>query len=324
MIIPLRQGPGSSCLNAFSKILSIGVKSVKNNAAQRGALAAIIFSMTLFGTIGLFVRWIPLPSATVALVRGAVGTVFLLAWMKLKGLKPDAAAVKKNLPLLCVSGAAIGFNWILLFESYRYTTVSTATLCYYMAPVLITMASPLVCGERLTARRLACVAAAVLGMALVSGVIPGGGLPVGQGKGVLLGLGAAVLYATVILLNKRISGLEAAPRTMLQLAAAAVVLVPYVLVTGVTDADGWGNLPLTLVLLAVVGVLHTGFAYKLYFGSIQVLPVQTAAMLSYIDPVVAILLSALLLREAMSLPQALGAVLVLGSALVGELPGKKC
>ena len=123
---------------------------------------------------------------------------------------------------------------------------------------------------------------------------------------------------------KRISGLEAAPRTMLQLAAAAVVLVPYVLVTGVTDADGWGSLPLTLVLLAVVGVLHTGFAYKLYFGSIQVLPVQTAAMLSYIDPVVAILLSALLLREAMSLPQALGAVLVLGSALVGELPGKKC
>ena len=296
---------------------------MKANDTRHGALAALIFSMTLFGTIGLFVRWIPLPSAAVALVRGIVGTVFLLVWMRLKGIRPDAVAVKENLLLLCVSGVAIGFNWILLFESYRYTTVSTATLCYYMAPVLVTLASPLICRERLTARRLLCVGAAVLGMALVSGAIPGGSLPAGQGKGVLLGFGAAVLYASVILMNKRISGLDAAPRTMLQLAAAAAVLVPYVALTGVTDADGWGNLPLTLLLLAVVGVLHTGFAYKLYFGSIQQLPVQTAAMLSYIDPVVAVLLSALLLREPMSLLQAMGAVLVLGSALVGELPGRK-
>ncbi len=301
-----------------------GKRTVKTNDTQRSALAALIFSMTLFGTIGLFVRWIPLPSATVALVRGVVGTVFLLVWMKLKGVRSDAAVVKKNLPLLCVSGAAIGFNWILLFEAYRYTTVSTATLCYYMAPVLVTLASPLVCREKLTARRLLCVAAAVLGMVFVSGAVPGGGLTAGQGKGVLLGLGAAVLYASVILMNKRIDGLDAAPRTMLQLAAAAVVLAPYVAFTGVTDpAVGWGSLPLTLALLAVVGVLHTGFAYKLYFGSIQSLSVQTAAMLSYIDPVVAILLSALLLREAMSPLQALGAVLVLGSALAGELPGKK-
>lgn len=301
-----------------------GKRTVKTNDTQRSALAALISSMTLFGTIGLFVRWIPLPSAAVALVRGVIGTLFLLVWMRLKGVRPEAAVVKKNLLLLCVSGAAIGFNWILLFESYRYTTVSTATLCYYMAPVLVTLASPLVCRERLTLRRLLCVTAAVLGMALVSGAIPGGGLTAGRGKGVLLGLGAAVLYATVILLNKNISGLDAAPRTMLQLAAAAVVLAPYVAFTGVVDpAVGWGSLPLTLVLLAVVGVLHTGFAYKLYFGSIQTLPVQTAAMLSYIDPVVAILLSALLLREVMTLPQVLGAVLVLGSALVGELPGQK-
>ncbi len=295
---------------------------MKTKDAKRGALAALIFSMTLFGTIGLFVRWIPLPSATVALVRGVVGTVFLLVWMRLKHVHADAAAVRKNGVLLCVSGAAIGFNWILLFESYRYTTVSTATLCYYMAPVLMMLASPFVCGEKLTLRRLLCVAAAVLGMALVSGVAAGGSLPDGQRRGVLLGLGAAVLYAAVILLNKRITGLDAAPRTMFQLGAAAVVLLPYVLLTGVVDAAGWGNIGLTVVLLAVVGVLHTGFAYMLYFGSVQALPVQTAAMLSYIDPVVAILLSALFLRESMTPLQALGAVLILGSALIGELPSK--
>ncbi len=296
---------------------------MKTKDAKSGALAALVFSMTLFGTIGLFVRWIPLPSATVALVRGIVGTVFLLVWMRLKHVRTDVAEVRKNGVLLCVSGAAIGFNWILLFESYRYTTVSTATLCYYMAPVLMMLASPFVCREKLTLRRLLCVAAAVLGMVLVSGAAAGGSLPDGQRRGVLLGLGAAVLYATVILLNKRITGLDAATRTMFQLGAAAVVLLPYVLFTGVVDAAaGWGNIGLTVVLLAVVGVLHTGFAYMLYFGSVQTLPVQTAAMLSYIDPVVAILLSALFLRESMTLLQALGAVLILGAALIGELPSR--
>lgn len=290
---------------------------------QRSALLGLIFSMTLFGTIGLFVRWIPLPSATVALVRGVVGTVFLVVWMYLKGVKPEKTVVKKNVALLCISGAAIGFNWILLFEAYRYTTVSTATLCYYMAPVLVMLASPLICREKLTVQRVLCVLAAVFGVALVSGVGVEGSVE-GQGRGVLLGLSAAVLYASVILLNKRIEGLDAAPRTMLQLGAAAVVLLPYVLITGVTDpAADAGSLPLTLGLLAVVSVLHTGFAYMLYFGSIQTLSVQTAAMLSYIDPVVAILLSALFLREPMSLLQALGAVLVLGAAAAGEITPKK-
>ena len=167
---------------------------------QRSALLGLIFSMTLFGTIGLFVRWIPLPSATVALVRGVVGTVFLVVWMHLKGVKPEKAVVKKNVALLCISGAAIGFNWILLFEAYRYTTVSTATLCYYMAPVLVMLASPLICREKLTVQRVLCVLAAVFGVALVSGVGVEGSVE-GQGRGVLMGLCAAVLYASVILLN---------------------------------------------------------------------------------------------------------------------------
>ena len=283
----------------------------------RSAKLSLITAMVIFGTIGIFRRYIPLSSAMLALVRGAVGTAFLLALVHLKGSRADGAAIRKNLLPLCASGAFIGFNWILLFEAYRYTSVATATLCYYMAPILVILASPILFRERLTAKKALCVAAAFAGMVLVSGVLDAGFGGISEMRGVLLGLGAAVLYATVILMNKFIRGISAYDKTIVQLASAAIVLLPYTLVT-----EDWSALeftPLILVMLLIVGVVHTGWAYALYFGSISALKTQTVALFSYIDPIVAILLSALLLREGMSILSGIGAVLVLGSTLVSEL-----
>ena len=121
------------------------------------ANAKITLSMLIFGTIGLFRRWIELPSSLVAMARGAIGMVFLLLVLRAKKQRLDGAAIRKNLPLLIPSGAALGINWILLFEAYNYTSVATATLCYYFAPMLIVLASPLALHEKLTARKLACV-----------------------------------------------------------------------------------------------------------------------------------------------------------------------
>ena len=278
-------------------------------------------SMVVFGTIGIFVRYIPLPSAAIACVRGAVGALFLLCVMALKKTKPDADGIKKNLLLLALSGGAIGFNWIFLFEAYRYTTVAAATLCYYMAPVIVIMASPFVFKEKMTVKKLLCVLAALVGMVFVSGVA-GSGLPeAGELKGILFGLGAAVLYAGVIMMNKKISGISPYDKTAVQLAAAAVVVLPYSLLTGGFSGEApglWGT-----VLLMVVGVFHTGLTYYLYFGALDRLTSQTAAILSYIDPVVALILSALLLRENMGWTGALGAFLILGAAFVSELPSRK-
>ena len=163
----------------------------------------LTLSMVVFGTIGIFVRYIPLPSAAIACVRGAVGALFLLCVMALKKTKPDVDGIKKNLLLLALSGGAIGFNWIFLFEAYRYTTVAAATLCYYMAPVIVIMASPFVFKEKMTVKKILCVLAALVGMVFVSGVA-GSGLPeAGELKGILFGLGAAVLYAGVIMMNKK-------------------------------------------------------------------------------------------------------------------------
>lgn len=279
------------------------------------ATLKLVVSMFIFGTIGVFRRYIPLPSSLVAMSRGITGMLFLLALLRVRGGRMNREAIRRKLPTLCITGAALGINWILLFEAYNHTSVATATLCYYFAPMLILLSAPLALGERLTARKCACVAVALLGMVFVSGVLQTGftGL-----RGILLGLGAAVFYACVVLLNKRLGDVPSNDRTIVQLGASAVVLLPYVLLT--VDFSELTFAPSAAGLLLLVGVLHTGVAYALYFGALRELRAQTAAILSYIDPVVAVLLSALLLREPMNALSALGAALVLGAAIVSELP----
>nr|WP_295705400.1 DMT family transporter [uncultured Dysosmobacter sp.] len=278
----------------------------------------LIFSVSVFGTIGIFVRWIGLPSSVIALVRGAVGAAFLLLLARFRHAPIDRAALRRRWQLLLLSAAMMSFNWITLFEAYRYTTVATATLCYYMAPIFVTLISPVLLKERLTARKLLCVFLALAGMVFVSGV-PQSGLPgPSEAKGILLALCSAVLYAGVILINKYLAGVPAYDRTLLQLACAAAVMIPYILLT--EDLSAMSVTPLGAVLLLIVAVFHTGWCYALYFGSMTVLSAQTVALFSYIDPIVAILLSALLLREPLGWSGILGAALVLGSTLVSELP----
>ena len=278
----------------------------------------LIFSVSVFGTIGIFVRWIGLPSSVIALVRGAVGAAFLLLLAHFRHAPIDRAALRRRWQLLLLSAAMMSFNWITLFEAYRYTTVATATLCYYMAPIFVTLISPVLLKERLTARKLLCVFLALAGMVFVSGV-PQSGLPgPSEAKGILLALCSAVLYAGVILINKYLAGVPAYDRTLLQLACAAAVMIPYILLT--EDLSAMSVTPLGAVLLLIVAVFHTGWCYALYFGSMTVLSAQTVALFSYIDPLVAILLSALLLREPLGWSGILGAALVLGSTLVSELP----
>lgn len=290
------------------------------NSVNKSKLS-LILSMFIFGTIGIFRRYIPLPSSLLAMTRGAIGVAFLLIFMMLKKEKVNFKEIKDKILILCISGVAIGFNWILLFEAYNYTTVATATLCYYMAPVFVIMASPFLFKEKLTLKKLVCVIVALAGMVLVSGVIETGFSGISELKGVFFGIGAAILYASVVLMNKKTAGVPAYPKTAIQLGSAAIVLLPYTILT-----ENLAELtfePLTIIMLIVVGVLHTGITYALYFGSMDNLKAQTVAIFSYIDPVVAIILSALILNEEMSIFGVIGAVLVLGSTLISELPSKK-
>lgn len=275
------------------------------------ARLGLIGTMVIFGSIGVFRKYIPLPSGMIGACRGLLGMLFLVAAALIKREKPDLRAARGSLLRLIFSGTAMGFNWILLFEAYRYTSVATATLCYYMAPVIVLLLSPLLLHEKLTLRKGLCALVAVAGVALVSGVSEAGSL-----LGVALGLGAAVLYACVILLNKTLQGVSTNTRTMVQLGTAGAVLVPYTLLA--ENASSATLNGMSLLMLLIVGAVHTGYAYWLYFGSMKELPAQTVALYSYIDPIVAILLSALFLGEALTPLGILGAVLVLGATLVSE------
>lgn len=285
------------------------------------AKSSLLLAMFIWGTIGLFVKYIPLPSAVIATVRGFVGAVFLFVFIKIKKQPMDRAAIKANLFKLCLSGAFLGFNWILLFEAYRYTTVATATLCYYLAPVIVILVSPLVLREKLTWKKLVCVLVALVGMIFVSGVLQTGFSGGSEYTGVFFGLGAACLYACIVLINKKIKDISAYDMTIMQLAIAGLILLPYVLLT--QDLSGVELSAKAIGLLAIVGIVHTGIAYALYFGCMKNLKGQSVAILSYIDPIVAILLSALVLREELGVYGAVGAVLVLGATLASEFVDSK-
>jgi RarD protein len=276
----------------------------------------LIASMVIFGTIGLFVRNIPLPSAEIALYRAVLAAAMLCAYFLITGQKIQIRSLGRELLLLVRSGAAMGFNWILLFQAYNYTTVSVATLSYYFAPVIVTAVCPVMFREKMGIKQWICFAMSTLGIVLITGI---GDL--GEGSqhllGIGFGLGAAALYATVILLNKFIKGVSGIQRTFLQFLAAIAVLIPYVLATGGihvqnVNGTGWIN-------LLIVGLFHTGITYCLYFSSLKEMPGQEAAILSYIDPLVAVVLSVFVLGEVMAPVQILGGVLILGFTLWNEI-----
>ncbi len=287
--------------------------------AQRNARIMLILSMIVFGTLGLFTRKIAVSSGELALYRAILAAILIAIYLVVTKQKFNFKKIKKELLLLLFSGMAMGVNWILLFEAYKYTTISVATLSYYFAPVLVTLVCPILFREKMTKRQLLCFVMSTVGLVLIIGVenITGTGTDM---IGILFGLGAAVFYATVILLNKFIKNVAGIHRTILQFLAAIVILVPYVACTGGVslqklDSTGW-------ICLLVVGLVHTGVTYCMYFSALKELRGQEAAILSYIDPLVAVLVSVWILGEKMTVLQLIGGVFILGFALWNEKQDK--
>lgn len=299
-------------------LLNKAAQDISNPAdAEKKSILMIVLSMLIFGTVGIFRKFIFLPSEWIAFTRGLLGGMYLLIQAKARGEQLQFRIPKSSLLLLGIAGTIMGVNWILLFESYSYTTIAIATLCYYMQPIIMILLSPLVFKEKLTAKKMICATLALLGMTFVSGIFSG---QIGHGNhniGILLGIGAAFLYAVTVMLNKKIPDVPANERTVLQLFTASVVLVPYLLFRGLPR-----NISIDLrsvVLLLIVSVFHTGFAYALYFQNIPKLKTQTIAILSFIDPVSALFFSAFFLKERMDGFAMFGAILIIGAAFFAEV-----
>lgn len=276
---------------------------------------ALIISMTIFGTIPLFVRNISIPSTELALYRAVLAVVLIGAFLLLTKQRIHFSDFKKEIPLLVFSGVAVGINWILLFEAYKYTTVSVATLSYYFAPVIVAVVCPILFKEKFTVKQILCFVFSTVGLVLITGIGKAGG---SRGIiGIALGLGAALFYATAVILNKFIKNVSGIHRTFLQFVSAIAVLFPYVFFTGgftlsEIETKGWIN-------LLIVGFVHTGFAYCLYFASLKELTGHKAAILSYIDPLVAVMISVTVLDEKMTAMQVVGGVMILGFTLFDSI-----
>ena len=288
---------------------------MKKENAAKGLMAVAMF---IFGTLAPFVRNINVSSGELALYRAVLAALLVGGYLLVTKQKLSLRSIKKELFLLLLSGVAMGINWIFLFEAYKYTTVSVATLSYYFAPVIVMVVCPLIFKEKLTGKQILCFAMATAGLVLITGTAGGGKQDL---LGIAFGLAAAAFYATVMLLNKFIKGVTGLHRTFIQFLSAIVVLVPYVTCTGGftlggLSGTGWTN-------LLIVGLVHTGITYCMYFTALKELPGQKVAILSYIDPLVAVLVSVVLLNEGMTVPQMIGGVLILGFTLWSELPKRK-
>ena len=272
--------------------------------------------MAVFGTLPLFVKNICLPPGEIALFRALIASAIIILYKLLTAEKLRLSRIKKELPILFLSGSAMAFNWIFLFKAYHYTSVSIATLSYYFAPVIVMIASPILFKEKLSRKQIICFIMATIGLVMIIGV-SGANQSHGNFIGIAFGLAAAALYATVILLNKHIKSITGIDRTLIQFFAAIIIILPYIYLTSgihITSLDQWG-----LINLLILGTIHTGITYCLYFSSLKDLKGQEAAIFSYIDPLVAIIISVMILNESMSLVQILGGLMILGFTLFNEL-----
>ncbi|WP_418222613.1 DMT family transporter [Clostridium isatidis] len=273
-----------------------------------------IIAMIIFGTIGIFVRYISLSSGEIALFRALIASIIIMIYKFIKEKKISFGELKRDILFLFLSGVAIGFNWILLFEAYKYTTVSIATLSYYFAPVIVMVVCPILFKDRITIKQIMYFIMATIGLIMVINVKS---IDKSNNIGIAFGLGAAVLYAAVIILNKFIKNVTGIDRTLIQFIAAIIVLLPYIL--GTTGINIGSLKPNSIISLLILGIIHTGFAYCLYFSSLKDLEGQEAAILSYIDPLVAIIISVTILGEEINLLQIIGGLIILSFTLLNEI-----
>lgn len=276
-----------------------------------------ILSMMIFGTIGIFVRYIKLSSSEIALYRGLIGSLFLLAVIMITGQKLSWEKIKKNIPALLLSSLALGCNWIFLFQAYKYTTIANAALSYYFAPVFVVIMSPIVLKESISLKKAACICIAVLGMFFIVKSSGNDGAEYNHLLGIFYGIIAAAFYATLMLTNKFIKNMNGLETTILQLSLAAMILAPYVFATeGINLFRVKG---LSIVYIIILGVVHTGAGFYLFFCGMKKIKAQSIAALSYIDPATSLFASFIIFGENMTVLQVIGAVLLLGSTFISEI-----
>ena len=260
-------------------------------------MGAYLCAMLLFGTLGLFVRQAHVAGDVLAFLRTLIGAAFLGVLLLLQRHRIQKIGGRQLLYVL-LSAAFLGFNWVFLFEAYAAATISIATVIYYTAPLLALLAAVFLFHESVTLRIVLGIVLTMGGLLCITQVT---GTAV-QLKGILFAAAAALCYAGVLLTNQFLHDIDGLYFTFLQLLCSAGILFVYLLLEGrihlipELPAASWP-------WIMCIAVVHTGVAYALYFTSLHHLTSSQAAVGSYLDPCIALLLSIFLLREPSTLMQ---------------------
>ncbi len=283
-------------------------KTMKSKAVIR-----YLCALFLYGTIGFFLHFIEYSSDFVVLCRGFFGSLFIGAVLYLKKERIDTEAIRKNLFLMILLGASLGFNWVFLFMGYRYG-MAISSLCNYMAPIIVVIITAVFYKEQINWKQVLCIITAFIGMLLLIGIF-------GNNEGidircVVYGSLAAVGFVILVLCNRKLKGIKPLEKTLVQLFVSMIVVLPYVMIN---DSFPKHFDLLSVILVLILGFVHTGLAYICYFSSIDVLPAQTIAVLGYLEPVLNVLIGALVFSEQIGLSGIIGAILILAASLGNEI-----
>lgn len=280
-------------------------------------LTKYIFVLCLFGSNGIVASYILLNSYEIVFWRTLIASIFLVGVFLLSKQKFSFLQHKKDAFYLSLGGFSLGMSWIFLFEAYTYIGVSVGTLLYYCGPVIVMALAPLIFKERLTPVKLIGFVIVLTGMVLVNSEAF---LEGEMSFGIVLGLLAAVMYATMVIFNKKGQAIQGLENTAIQLVSAFLLVTVYSVIKSGFPVSINSESILPIIIL---GLVNTGVGCYFYFASIGKLPVQTVSILGYIEPLSALLFSALLLGENLSLLQLVGAACILGGAALGELYKEK-
>ena len=280
-----------------------------------------MLAFVIYGTVGIISHYINLSTGLIVFFRAFIGILTILIFLLIKKDYINFKSVKKNFLWLFLAGLCLGGNWIFLFTSYSVASIAIGTLCNYLAPSIIILLSPLLFKEKLSIKKIICVIIALFGLFCISGIFDTNIASISDFLGVLLGLGSASCYVGIIIFNKKLKDIKPMDKTTVELFFAMLVMLPYALLT-----TNFINITIDItliVLILVIGVVHTGIAYVLYFGSMEYLDAQSIAVLSYIEPILSIVLSVLILKEEMDLFMCIGAICIVGATFVSEYNFKR-
>lgn len=269
-------------------------------------------SVFLYGTLGFFLAFIDVNSEFVVFCRGFLGALFIIVLMFAKGQKIDYEAIKKNFKYLFISGISLGLNETMLFLGYKYT-VSLASLGNYTAPITIIVLSSVLYKDKLSIKQVLCIITSFIGIVLLTGVLTGTNNDV---RALLFGLIGSIGFVTLVFMNKKINNIGPYDKTFVQLLFSSLMTLPFVLI----NSSYHVSLDIkTISILLMLGIIHTGFAYTLYFDSIKTLAPIKIALIGYVEPVMSVLIGAFFLNENMDTYTIIGTILILGSAIISEL-----